>query len=198
MEDYELVRVLLQGRMVGLTDERHDKLAAQMLSRANVYLNVKYGHEYAQSNPLRATEFEYECLEQKKSRDRELITRRELADLGNVNSATVRKLVEFLQTVADGYDQFEKLGLARRPPLKSEWKQLPSQSLAQLLRPWSIKQIRTRFDILRRQGLITAERDHANGPWRYDLPEELSAGGSMFADLPSAQELQAQSSISSA
>jgi len=195
MEDYELVRRLLQSQITAPADAPHDRLATQMLSRANVYLKVKYGHDQELENPLRATAFEYECLERQKTRDRELITRRELADLGNVNSTTVRKLVEFLKTVSDGNDQFGKLGLVRRPPTKNEWRRLPPRSLIQLLRPWSTKQIRTHFDGLRRQGLITAERDHSNGPWRYELPEELSVNGSTFANLPSAQELEAQSDI---
>ena len=127
-----------------------------------------------------------------------MITRRELADLGNINSATVRKLVEFLKTVDDGYDLFERLGLVRQLPPTNEWKQLPPSSLARLLRPWSMKQIRTHFDVLRRKGLITGERDHANGSWRYELPEELSAIGSTFANLPTAQELETQNNMADA
>ena len=126
-----------------------------------------------------------------------MISRRELADLGNIKSVTVRKLIEFLQSINDGYDQFERLGLATQLPSKSEWRRLPPKSLAQLLRPWSIKQIRTHFDVLRRQGLITAERDHSNGPWRYEIPEELWKHGSLFANLPAAQELEAQYTITS-
>ncbi len=38
--------------------------------------------------------------------------------------------------------------------------------------PWSEKQVRGHFDRLRRDGLITAERDTANGPWRF-----AAAGG---------------------
>jgi hypothetical protein len=192
MDEYEFVRRLLQSRITGSSDLPHDQLAAQMLSRANVYLKIKYGHDYSANNPLRATEYEYDNLERSKSRDRELITRRELADLGNINCATVLKLIEFLKTINDGYDQFGRLGLVRRLPPKSEWRRLPPKSLARLLRPWSMKQIRTHFDVLRRQGLITAERDQASGPWRYELPEELLANGSSFADLPTAQELETQ------
>jgi hypothetical protein len=191
MEDYEFVRGLLQRRIIERSDSPHDQLAAQMLSRANVYLKVKYGHEHAADNPLRATEFEYRCLERQTTRDRELITRRELADLGNINSGTVRKLVEFLKTISNGHDLFERLGLIRQSAPKKEWRRLPAQALTRFLRPWSLKQIRTHFDILRRQGLITAEREHANGPWRYELPDELRTDESLFADLPTAQELEA-------
>jgi hypothetical protein len=198
MEDYGFVRGLLQSRIIGSGDVSRDQLAVQMLSRANMYLEVKYGTDHTENNPLRATEFEYHSLNRIKSRNRELITRRELADLGNINSTTVRRLVEFLKAANDGYDQFARLGLVRRPPSKNEWNQLPPQSLTGLLTSWSMKQIRTHFDVLRRRGLITGERDHANGPWRYELPEELVACESTFVNLPTAEELEAQSNMANA
>jgi hypothetical protein len=52
--------------------------------------------------------------------------------------------------------------------------------------------VRTHFDRLRRDKLITAERDHGNGPWRYELPEELTESPSPFNTLPPAQELNVQ------
>ena len=160
-----------------------------MVSRANVYLKVKYGDDQSDSNTLRATEFEYRCLENKTARDRELITRREVADLGNINSATVRALVEYLKATPEGYDSFVKMGLAMRPPRRNEWVRHSLRSLVRCLRIWSIKQVRTHFDQLRCQGLITAERDAANGPWRYELPDELCCSASPYENLPSAEEL---------
>jgi hypothetical protein len=77
-------------------------------------------------------------------------------------------------------------------------RQFGADPLMIYLRPWSIKKIRTHFDVLSRQGLITAERDHTNGPSRYEVPEEHWTSGSIFANLPTAQELEAQFSDPSA
>ena len=49
---------------------------------------------------------------------------------------------------------------------------------------WSAKQVRAHFERLRRSGMITAEREHDNGPWQYELPEELTSRSSVFRGLP--------------
>ena len=46
---------------------------------------------------------------------------------------------------------------------------------------------------LRRDGLITAERDSANCPWRFEVPEGLGDASSPFADLPTAEQLASDS-----
>ena len=118
-----------------------------------------------------------------------MITRREIADLGNVRSRIVRQLIGFLQRQPDGYERFEAMGLVRRPPSRNSYGAMTVDELTAYLRPWSAKQVRTHFDRMRRDGMIGAEREHDNGPWRYALPEELSRRHFAFRGLPTAQAL---------
>ena len=81
----------------------------------------------------------------------------------------VRRLVDYLRQGADGYEWYCRMGPGRRPPHRAAWDTASLDSLAANLRPWSVKQVRTHFDRLRRAGLITAEREVGNGPWRYEF-----------------------------
>ena len=123
---------------------------------------------------------------------REPITRRQVADLGNVGSGTVRQLIEYLQQTPGGYDRFLGLGLARGRPDPDSWRRQPASTLATLLKSWSSKQVRTHFLRLQRAGMITSERRHENGPWCYQLPEELTYERSRFDYLPPANGLRSQ------
>jgi hypothetical protein len=115
-----------------------------------------------------------------------------VADLGNVQSRLVRRLIEYLQRhQPGGYEQFGRMGLIRRPPVRETWTSASIDSLRGYLRPWSAKQVRTHFEQLHRAGMITAQREHPNGPWQYGLPEELTSRTRAFGGLPSAQELVA-------
>jgi hypothetical protein len=84
----------------------------------------------------------------------------------------------------DGYRQFGKLGLAKRLPPERDWPLASPADLAKYLKSWSVKQVRTHFEALQRQGMVTAAREHSNGPWQYELPEALTTNGSPFAGLP--------------
>ena len=114
---------------------------------------------------------------------------REIADLGNTRSGTVRRLVEYVSRLRDGYDLFVKMGLTRGAPNRNDWSARSADDLTRMLRPWSAKQVRTHFDRLRQANLITAERDPTNGPWRYALPEQFCGIDSPFRHLPSPEEL---------
>ena len=122
-----------------------------------------------------------------------MVTRRQIADLGNVRSRTIRRLIEFLRQQRDGYEHFQRMGLVRRPP-RDEWQRAEANSLLGCLRPWSAKQVRTHFDKLRRAGMITAKREYPSGPWQYELPEELESRTSVFRRLPEPAELISRSS----
>ena len=183
IEDYDLVRRLLQTRLVAGADEAFDPLAADMVSRANVYMNVKYGA--GSDNPFVA---DYSATDRGARPGRELVTRREVSDLGNPRSRMVRRLLEFLQRQPDGYERFRRMGLLRRPPERDAWRRAGVDALVVYLRPWSAKQLRTHFEQLRRLGIITAEREYENGPWRYALPEDSTSRSNAFRDLPSIQD----------
>jgi hypothetical protein len=94
----------------------------------------------------------------------------------------------------DGYERFQRMGLMRRPPPRDRWRNVEAAAIAGCLRPWTAKQVRTHFDQLRRTGMITAEREAANGPWRYALPEELQGRRDAYRRLPTAAELIARQS----
>jgi len=187
--DYDFVRAYLRSSIIGTVDDPCDSLAIDMVSRANVYLGVKYGNDSSERNPF----YEPEQSHLRQTADARtplpLITRREIADLGNTRSGVVRRFIEYLKRVDDGYDRYARLGLSADTPDPSIWRQLPVASLASLLRSWSVKQVRTHFDRLQQSGLIEAERLQANGPWLYALPEELAATGNGFRQLPRANDL---------
>ena len=91
-DDYEQVRRLLQSPLVAPADETCDPLAKDMVNRANVFLQAKYAEPNAQDNPFNVDGAD---SPPGSGANRDLITRREVADLGNVRSRLVRQLVEF-------------------------------------------------------------------------------------------------------
>jgi len=194
LQDYELVRRLVQSRLVASADVPVDQMAVDMVHRANVYLEVKYGPDQTAENPFQADEYYDSDRTISERLGRPLVTRREVADLGNVHSGMVHRLIEHLQRRRDGYEMFGRMGIARRRPEPGEWSNLAAGRLASLLRPWTAKQVRSHFERLHKAGLITAERQPRNGPWRYLLPEEFSVAGTAFGDLPPADQLPALAS----
>ena len=183
-DDYRLVRARLQRVIIGSADIECDPLAVDMVQRTNVYLGIRFGRDTSPDDPLWASEGEYIQLKRSGGR-KPPVTRREIADLGNTKSGLVNRLVTSLQQrMDDGYRQFGKLGLVRRLPPERDWSRASPADLAKYLKPWSVKQVRTHFEVLQRQGLVTAEREHDNGPWQYELPEALTTNGSPFAGLP--------------
>jgi hypothetical protein len=190
IEDYQLVRRLLQTRLVVGADEVFDPLAFAMVSRANVYMAVKY--DVGSDNPFYG---DYSAMDRGERPGRELVTRREVSDLGNVRSRMVRQLITFLQHQPDGYERFRQMGLVRRSPDRDAWRRTGVNALIAYLRPWSAKQLRTHFERLRRQGMITAEREHGNGPWRYTLPEDLAARSNAYRNLPRIEGAAAASPV---
>jgi DNA-binding MarR family transcriptional regulator len=194
LDDYELVRNLLCSVITGTRFAAHEPLAVDMINRANVYLWARYGRGQSNLTASEAETLDYLARYGGHPTRRELITRRELADLGNVKSATVNCLVEQLQGARRGREAFLRMGIVGERVTDRVWQRTSARELARSLRPWSAKQVRAHFDRLRRDGLITAERDAANGPWRYELPEEISDASSPFSDLPTAHELDADSS----
>lgn len=190
--DYQTVRRLLRSRLIGSADEPADPLAHDMVNRANVYIELKFSPELWLENPV--FRIDGDPLGQLRGRRtrQELITRREIAELGNVRSQLVRQIVESLKRMRRGEEIFRRMGLVGRPPGEREWSRRDASVLAGMLRRWSYKQVRTHFEVLRHRDMITAEREQANGPWRYLLPEELSTWTSAFRLLPPVEELPVQ------
>jgi hypothetical protein len=118
-----------------------------------------------------------------------LITRRELVDLGNPKGTLLREVVQRLAESPEGYSSFQQLGLSRPCPPEPKWKTSTRNKKMSLLQSWSYKQVRTHFDNLRKQKLIGGEREAANGPWQYRLPETFSSLHHRFQWLPKPDEL---------
>lgn len=185
VEDYEEVRRLLQSEVVCRNDDQRDPLAVAMVARANVYLTIGSGRNQA------AAGGRDDDRNQPSGVCKQLITRREVADLGNTRSRTVRRLVEHLRHAPSGYERFRRLGLLGHPPGEPVWRSCSIDALLAALRPWSLKQVRTHFGRLQRDGFLTAVRDRGNGPWRYRLPEELATSSSPFRSLPRIERMAA-------
>lgn len=91
--------------------------------------------------------------------------------IGNVNSRMVVTLIEYLQRAENGYARYVQMGYSAAEPIpERRWRGLPARDLARLLKSWCLKQIRSHFDRLQQRGLVTVEREQANGPLRYRLP----------------------------
>ena len=189
LEDYELVRTLLRSPSVCPVDDRFDALAVAMVKRGNVLAGVKFGDDSSERNPFYTIRDAYLRQSSDAIPPRPLITRKELADLGNKRSQMVRNLIEYLQSTND-YEGFSRMGFAGPIPEQGSWRRRSAEELATLLRSWSVKQVRTHFEQLQKAGLVVAERDRANGPWLYTLPEEISQPTNPFRDIPSSAELQ--------
>ncbi|MEQ8789514.1 MAG: hypothetical protein RIC55_24685 [Pirellulaceae bacterium] len=180
LADYSLVRELLSSRTVRPNREACNPLTLDMIRRANVYLAVKYGND--RESPLRVEE-----SGRYRSRDRiprDVITRRELADLGNIRSRLVTTLIEYLQGAEAGYARYREMGCLGVPTPETSWRRLPARVLARGLTAWSAKQVRTHFDRLRHRGLVQAERYPTNGPLCIRIPEEFETSGSPYSGLP--------------
>lgn len=187
-EDYESVRLLLQSPTLWPADASCDPLATVMVSRANVYMAIRSGHVHRHGHLLLG--LDEDAQDDGEGARQEHITRREVADLGNVRSGMIHRMLDHLHQGDDGCEWYCRMGLVRRPTDPNAWPTASVDSLVANLRSWSVKQVRTHFDRLRRDGLITAERDHGNGPWRYELPEELTDASCPFRSLPPVTSLQ--------
>ena len=120
--DYETVRDLLRSSLIASANEPVDPLAVTMVNRANVYLELKYTPELWQENPSFRLDGDPMARLRGSRTQRELITRREIAELGNVRSQLVRQIVESLKQLPDGQALFQQMGLMRRPPSESAWR----------------------------------------------------------------------------
>ena len=200
-DEYQRVRQLLQSPLLCTADEPINQLALDMVGRANVFLELKCNPELFEGNPLLCNGSDPTWSIRGSRTRQELTTRNEIADLGNVHSRLIREIIDLLksrrdgytmlhsQNMSDGYAMFLRMGLVRHPPNERDFKSSEPRTLARMLRSWSYKQVRANFEKLHKSGLISGAREHGNGPWQYELPEELSKASSPFCSLPLANEL---------
>lgn len=187
--EYENVRRLLQSPILSHTTDSVDPLAVDMVNRANVFLELKQDAEFVHTHPS-LSNFGDPVHRQRGSRTgHELVNRREVADLGNVRSRLIRDVIGYLRELPEGFEKYTRMGLIRKSPSPKQFAETALPKLTSILRSWSLKQVRTQFDSLRKSGLISGEREAANGPWQYCLPEELEVSSSPFCNLPPVNEL---------
>jgi hypothetical protein len=196
-EDFGRVYSLLQGPAVGVPEEAGDHLLVAMVGRANLYLErapyleeaartargegFKRGREGFES---RVSQRSYRAAE----RDRG-ISRRELADLGNVRSELLKSLIDDV-VKSRQIERIRSMGLVR-DLAEERWRQgIGEEELRSMLVHWTMKQVITRFDKLCRQGFLESERIRTNGPLVYQLPDELKGLPPEFRGLPSPEEVQ--------
>jgi hypothetical protein len=193
VQDYGTIYRLLRGPTTRPAADPYDPLAEAMVRRANAYLQMKAtaaGPGPSRSGKVARAEQAGQAAPEEETSVSDRITRRMLADLGNVRSGEVRWLVDHLRRASNGIAKFRKIGLVRPLPQDADWPSEDPTELCRQLLPWSIKQVRVHFGRLHEQGLIEAQRPQANGPWVYRLPEELTTPASAFRDLPKPEDLR--------
>jgi hypothetical protein len=195
LDDYAAVYEILRRSRAGLLDDPGDPIIAAMVRRGNLYLN---GLDNVSGTPatIHVGREGYSSLAPARSGNRDRprirpISLRELADLGNVRSLMTRALVDAALSSND-LKSVQALGLRMKLPPDTNLTSLGRDAVLPLLITWSMKQVRDRFDRLRRQGFIDAKRvPPGNGPWIMQLPEELKPLPSEFQGLPTIERITA-------
>ena len=188
LDDYAAVYALLTRSRAGLPGEMGDPILAAMICRANLHLKCR--EEASRSpEPVVAGRQGNSSLATTQraaagpARNRP-IGLGELADLGNIRSSKASRLIDAVLAAGD-FQLLRGLGLIKRLPEGTTPTSLGREGIAGLMVTWSMKQVRQRFDRLRREGFIEAERFPAgNGPWVIQLPEELKPLPGEFQGLP--------------
>lgn len=174
-EDYGTIHAAIQLTSTQNADAVFEPLAHFMVARANVYIKNRDAIEAKPKPPTEAP---------LASSDRR-ITRRELADLGNPSSHTIKELLAELHRMGpEGLDDFKKLGTKHGLHKEWQWPPTAPETLPNLLHEWSPKQVRTHFERLLKEGFITGSKTAGNQSWVYQLPEAMSKPDSPFKSLP--------------
>jgi hypothetical protein len=160
----------------------HDPLLYAMVRRANIYLQRREIHEESKVIKKEGRAGLSATSTRKYKAYLDWITNRELADLGDLRCPIITKIVNSLHR-SDRLAIFNKLGLTQEEIIEEQWRTYTIQELVELLLSWTGKQVRDRFDKLRRHGLIDFARPSGNGPLRYRLPHELKDNSSPFSQL---------------
>ena len=188
-EHYKLVRALLSCSLLENIHAQHDQLTLTMLKRANLYLAT--AELVRPKKPKFARDGDTSTTSQNQvDRHAGTITRRELTELGNLNSKTLKDLVGYAVKCADK-SALKSLGLPA-PLIESVCNGALADNCKLTLSKitsWTEKQIRTRFDRLKKDGLVDSQRPVLNGPIQYPIPTELADQRSPFVNLPHEDEL---------
>jgi hypothetical protein len=187
---YKEIYRLLQCSFVGRMDDLRDPLTVAMVRRANAHLQRLSDPDNTRTRMNgRPADGDKNGGSGEPVRIRQ-ITIPEVSDLGQTQS---KRLQELLKYVREKHGIKGLMSLGVDPGHQSslnDSKQVDDKELASWLLAWSLKQVRTRFDYLRRNGIIAAVRHTRNGPWQYQIPEHFVGGKSSFSVLPSPEALE--------
>lgn len=191
--DYAGVYEILQRSRAGLPEESGDPILAAMIRRANLYLKRRGGTTVTPRAADRGrgglASIATPRNEPGETFRKNPISLRELADLGNVRSTLARALIDTAIGSRD-IEAIRGLGLCKKVSGDMDPASLREDEIARLLIAWTMKQVRKRFDRLRREGFIDAERiPPGNGAWIIHLPEALKPLPGEFQDLPTVERV---------
>ena len=195
---YEQILRHLSHPLLRQAAEPVDDLTRVMLRRANAYLSARAGVSVSRSVPVgaRSSDASTNDARPKKSDSQPAtITMVELVNLGNSRS---KEFAMVLSALEKDNKALQDIGIAlsemttaitvntRSPPARLN----PSTVNLKRTTTWSFKQVRTRFERLRKGQLIEARRRADNGPYEYVLPDELLNDCSQFIKLPTVEHVR--------
>ena len=182
----ELFR-LLQRPSFSRTDDLRDPITTAMVHRANAYLLMR-SSAGENRTPLNGRPVDSPRNVANAEPSNRLITLADIADLGRPSSNRAKELISYVHR-EQGIKGLVSLGLTSPLSRLDGWQNADEKTIAECLIVWSLKQARTRFFQLHRQGEITAIRPVRNGPWQYQIPYDFAPGRSLFAGLPSPEAI---------
>jgi len=188
-EHYEIVRPLLNCRLLGDDCEPFDRLTLAMLKRANLYLESKVSME--PSNSIFTRQGDSSTIENEKQQSQSAtVSRGELKDLGDRHSKVLQSLVKSAVKNSDK-SMLKSLCLpdALVDQVCADTSDDSCKLVLQNIDLWSYKKIRTRFKKLEEDGFIVPLRPEANREIIYPIPSGIVGQRSPFVNLPEVGEL---------
>lgn len=187
LDDYVRVRKLLRAPYIQKVEVECDDLTRAMVNRANAFLRLGSSQQDSQPAVGARAGDNSRGKQSDRSTQPRTLTHLQLVDLGNPKSKTLKNLISSLREGGER-DTLKSLGIKielacpRGLPARDDLiKQLPT---------WSYKQVRTRFERLKKRGLIETLRPLKNGSNVYVMPEELQTTISAFSSLPSHNDVR--------
>ena len=153
-DDYATIRNLLTKPFLQNVHAPADDLTKVMVSRANLFLEMGANGSPSTAAPLGARRGMVSTVDQSaQTHKQRSLSRNELADLGNPRSPILKDLIGKVVARHDG-TLLDRLGL-----LSPE--ELVGRRVVEVLdkvTTWTYKKVRTRFERLRKEGLIEVKR----------------------------------------
>ena len=188
-EHYDLVRSLLNCRLLDDDCEPFDRLTLAMLKRANLYMESKVSKKSSYS--IFARQGDSSTTENNNQPSQPAsVSRGVLKELGDRHSGVLQALVD---SVLKKPDKTKLKSLCLPDAIVDRICAHPSDDNRELvlenIDEWTYKKIRTRFDKLEKDGFIVPLRPETNREIRYPIPSGNVSQRSPFVNLPEVGEL---------